>query len=90
MIDLTPEQRSAYFEDVAKVSQAIHDVYHPDKVNYGAYGDTAGHMHMHLVPKYKGEFEWGGTFEMDPNRKKLTTDEECEAVASKLREAILG
>ena len=54
------------------------------------YGDTGHHLHMHLVPKYKDEFEWGGTFAMDPNLKKLTTDEECEAVAARIREAILA
>ena len=89
LIELTPEQLAAYFDEVATVSQAIHDLYHPDKVNYGAYGDTAGHMHMHLVPKYKDEFEWGGIFAMDPDRNKLTTDEACEEVAAKLRAAIL-
>lgn len=40
MIDLTPEERAAFFEDVAKVANVIHKVFQPDKVNYGAYGDT--------------------------------------------------
>ncbi len=35
-------------------------------------------------------FEWGGTFAMDPNLKKLTTDAECEEVAAKIRAAIKG
>lgn len=90
LIDLTQEQRAAYFEDVARVARAIHDVFKPDKVNYGAYGDTAGHMHMHLVPKYKDEFEWGGIFAMDPDLNKLTTDEACEEVAAKIRKALVG
>ena len=51
------------------------------------YGDTGHHLHMHLVPKYKDGFEWGGTFAMDPNLKKLN-DEECELVAAKLRQEI--
>ncbi|MDO4615596.1 MAG: HIT family protein [Lachnospiraceae bacterium] len=90
LTEMTPEQRAGYFDDVAKVAQAIHDIYSPDKINYGAYGDTAGHMHMHLVPKYKDGFEWAGIFAMDPNLKKLTTDEECEAVAGPIREKLQG
>ena len=68
-------------------ANAIHAVFHPDKLNYGMYGDTGHHLHMHLVPKYKDGFEWGGTFAMDPNLKKLN-DEECELVAAKLRQEI--
>ena len=72
-------ERSAYFEDVAKVARAIMAAFHPDKVNYGAYGDTGHHLHFHLVPKYKDEFEWGGVFEMNPDRKYLE-DEEYQAI----------
>ena len=32
--------------------------FHPDKVNYGAYGDTV-HHHLHVVSKYKDGYEWG-------------------------------
>lgn len=40
LIELTDEERNAFFADVAKVARAVHAVFHPDKVNYGAYGDT--------------------------------------------------
>ena len=70
-------------------ANAIHKVFHPDKVNYGMYGDTGHHLHMHLVPKYKDEFEWGGTFAMDPNIKKLD-EAQCEEVAAKLRKELKG
>ena len=54
LIELTDEERNDYFADVAKVARAIHKVFNPDKVNYGAYGDTGHHLHFHIVPKYKG------------------------------------
>ena len=34
------------------------------------------------VPKYTGEFEWGGTFEMNPKRTALADDEYAAIVAS--------
>ena len=85
MIELSVEDRQAFLEDVATVSNAIHQAFSPDKVNYGMYGDTGHHLHMHLCPKYKDEFEWGGVFAMDPDRKKLQDPAELEAVAAKLR-----
>lgn len=80
MIELTPEERAAYFEDVAKAAEVIHKVFHPDKINYGAYGDTGHHLHIHLVPKYKDEYEWGGVFEMNPGRTYLSDEEYAEMV----------
>ena len=64
--ELTAEERAAYIEDINKVAAAMHEIFHPDKVNYGAYGDTGHHLHFHLVPKYKDGYEWGGLFAMNP------------------------
>ena len=57
LVDLSPEERALFFEDVAAAAGALHKAFHPDKVNYGAYGDGGSHLHFHLVPKYEGEFE---------------------------------
>ena len=81
MTELTPEERAAYFEEINHVAEALHKAFSPDKVNYGAYGDTGCHLHFHLVPKYKDEFEWGGTFEMNPKQKFLTENEYEELIA---------
>jgi diadenosine tetraphosphate (Ap4A) HIT family hydrolase len=87
MIDLSDEERNQFYADIAKVARAIHKVYKPNKINYGAYGDTGCHLHMHLVPKYEGQFEWGGTFEMNPG-KVIASDAECEEIAEKIRQAL--
>ncbi len=84
MLELSVEEQNAFLADVVKTANAIHEVFAPDKLNYGMYGDTGHHLHMHLVPKYRDEFEWGGTFAMDPNLKKLD-EAQCEEVAAKLR-----
>ncbi len=77
---LSDEQRNAFFADVAKVSGVLQKVFSPDKVNYGAYGDTGSHIHFHLVPKYKDDFEWGGTFAMNPAQKYLSDSEYSEII----------
>lgn len=88
MVDISDAERDAFFKDVNTVSKAIHEVFGPDKVNYGMYGDTGKHLHVHLCPKYKDEYEWGGVFLMNPHLKDLT-DEELKPISDKLKEAIL-
>ncbi len=84
IIELTDEERNQFFKDINTVSNAIHKVFNPDKVNYGAYGDTGHHLHFHLVPKYKDDYEWNGVFLMNPGLK-IASDAECEEIAKKLR-----
>ena len=80
LVDLSSEERALFFEDVATAAKAIHKVFSPDKVNYGAYGDTGCHLHFHLVPKYSGQFEWGSTFAMNPGEKFLTEAEYADMI----------
>ena len=87
MTELTPEERAAYFEDIAMVSAALQKVFNPQKINYGAYGDTGHHLHFHLVPKYKDDFEWGGVFLMNPDKKYLT-DAEYSEMIEKIKAAL--
>ena len=53
----------------------MREVFHPDKINFGAYGDTMHHLHFHLVPKYRDGFEWGGVLAMNPKAVTLTQAE---------------
>ena len=80
MVELSDEERNAYFADVNHVAKALHSAFHPQKVNYGAYGDTGHHLHFHLVPKYTDEFEWGSVFAMNPQQKFLTEEEYAELI----------
>lgn len=87
MTELTPEERYSYFEDIAKISSALRKIFNPQKINYGAYGDTGSHLHFHLVPKYKDEYEWGGVFLMNPDRVYLD-DAEYVDMINEIREAL--
>lgn len=87
IVELTPEERAAFIEDVNHAATALHRAFQPKKVNYGAYGDTGHHLHFHLVPKYEDEFEYGGTFEMNPGRIYLT-DAEYQEMIEKIKAAL--
>ena len=80
IVNITEEERNLFMADVCRAANAIHKAFKPNKVNYGAYGDTGCHLHMHLVPKYEGGDEWGGTFQMNPNKTYLTDAEYAEMI----------
>ena len=81
---LSDADRNAYMSDVAKVTRAMQAVFHPDKINYGAYSDTLEHLHFHLIPKYEGGPDWGGVFQMNP-RQVYLTDAEYQEMAEQLK-----
>lgn len=81
--ELDAENRAKFLADVNDVAVALHKAYKPARLNYGAYGDTLGHLHFHIVPKYKDSFEWGGTFVM--NTGNLVDEAKCEEVAKQIK-----
>ena len=87
IVDMTPEETSAFYGDVRRVAAAVRKAFQPDKINYGSYGDTSGHCHVHIVPKYRDGFEWGGTFAMNPDKKYLS-DAEYKDVIAKIKAAL--
>ncbi len=84
IVDISEEERNLFMADVTRAAKALHAAFKPNKVNYGAYGDTGCHLHMHLVPKYEGGDEWGGIFQMNPGKVYLT-DAEYEEMIEKIK-----
>ncbi len=82
IVNISKEERAKFMEDIANVADAIHKAFSPNKINYGMYGDTGCHLHMHLVPKYEGGDEWGSTFQMNPDKTYLTDAEYQEIIDS--------
>ena len=80
IVDISDADRDAFFADVCRAAKAIHAAFHPDKLNYGAYGDTGCHLHIHLVPKSKDGDEWGGVFQMNPGKVFLSDGEYAEMI----------
>ena len=85
VFDLSPEDRAAFFSDVARAAQAVDAAVKPDKLNYGAYADKNPHLHFHIVPKFKDGPAWGSTFEMMPTEKKFLSPQEYTALIDKIK-----
>ncbi|MDD9268498.1 HIT family protein [Paenibacillus sp. GCM10023248] len=82
---LSQDKQDAYMRDVAQAAAAIEKAFQPDKINYGAFGDTMPHVHFHIVPKYKDGYTWGKMFEMNPSANLLLTEEQYEALIDQIK-----
>ena len=77
---ITPVTPNAFMADVTRVTRAMDNVFHPAKINYGAYSDKLSQLHFHLAPKYQGRPDFGGVFVMNPQKIYLTDAEYQEMI----------
>lgn len=80
LFELSDTERNAFMADVTRVTRAMDKVFHPAKINYGAYSDKLSHLHFHLAPKYVDGPDFGGIFQMNPQKVYLTEAEYAEMI----------
>ena len=85
LFDLTEQQRHDYMDDVSAAAAAVKKLWGCTKINYGAYGDKLPHLHFHIVPKYEGGFEFGGSFAIGNDQPVFLSDEEYAEMIAQLK-----
>jgi len=90
LFDIDEEDLKDYIIDIKNVAFALKKAFGADKINCGAMGDRLPHYHMHIFPKYKDGFTWGGQFNTNPPpANKVTLNEaEYDAMIVKLKEIL--
>ena len=75
--DLSAEEQQALFALLNEVKQQLAENYSPDGFNVGinvgeAAGQTVGHVHIHLIPRYNGDIAnpRGGVRGVIPGRRE--------------------
>ena len=87
LFELSDADRNAFMADVTRVAKAMDAAFNPVKINMGAYSDKLQHLHFHLAPKYVDGPDYGGTFQMNPQKVYLS-DTEYEDVIAKIKAAL--
>ena len=52
---LAHEFKMKHLEEMSIVAQAVHNVFHADKMNYELLGNAVEHIHWHIIPRKYGE-----------------------------------
>jgi ATP adenylyltransferase len=75
--DLSVEEQQALFALLNEVKQQLVEIHSPDAFNVGinvgeAAGQTVGHVHIHLIPRYNGDMDnpRGGVRGVIPGRRE--------------------
>ena len=60
--EITPEEQSAMLDLLGRAKTVLGEEFKPDSYNIGindgpTAGQTVPHLHMHLIPRYKGDLE---------------------------------
>jgi diadenosine tetraphosphate (Ap4A) HIT family hydrolase len=87
--DLSEDEGAALMKDMQQVAEALRAITGAVKLNYEIHGNTIPHLHVHLLPRYRGDpFEEGP---IDPRRiqESLYTEGEFESFR-RLLQAKLG
>ena len=80
LYELSDSELLAFMQDVNKVARAMKALFCPAKINYGAYSDKLPHLHVHLAPKYAESVDYGGVFQMNPQKVYLSEAEYADIV----------
>jgi diadenosine tetraphosphate (Ap4A) HIT family hydrolase len=86
LFQLSQEDLKAFMQDVATISRAIYQAFHPRKMNYELLGNVVPHLHWHIIPRRETdpiELRWP-IWGKDYTMLKLS-DEEYQQIIKEIR-----
>ena len=88
LCECEPAELADFAEDLARASGAVKELWGCTKLNLGSFGDTNPHLHFHIVPKYEGGFEFGGSFAITNPEPVILKDEEYQEMIDALKKEL--
>ncbi len=90
LLRLIPTEVTAIMREITLTEQAIRKAFDAQMVNYLFMGNRSMHMHIHLVPRYFDDPNFGNSPFLDTKNteKPQLTDAEYLLLGEKLKEAI--
>jgi len=88
LFHLPRQVRAELMDEVSLVSEALHDVFRPDKINYELLGNMVPHMHWHLVPRFASEPLWPRPIWAEPHEEVLLSPDEYRDRIEQIRKAL--
>lgn len=93
---LTQEERDSLWALLGRAKAAIDKLFSPEHYNYVFLMNVDPHVHMHIIPRYAAQRQYGGrTFrdirfggQFDPQSSYVLPDEFISDLASAIREAL--
>ena len=58
IIDLSESQQSLLWQESAKVSRVLQELFKPDKLNVAALGNMVSQLHIHHIVRYRNDVSW--------------------------------
>lgn len=56
--DLSAPDRLKLMQEISDVSEAMQDMFDPDKLNVAALGNQCPQLHIHIIGRYKEDQAW--------------------------------
>jgi len=93
LFELEGNDRALHLHEMTEVAHALHRAFRPRKLNYEALGNSAPHLHWHLVPRHHDDQRAGAPIweNLDYLRTAWTGQHEDDpAHRATLRDTLLG
>ncbi len=73
--DLKPSQRKQMWFEIEEITQAVQNLFNPDKMNIATIGNITPQLHIHIIARFKTDFAWPKPVWGEQNKKEYTLDQ---------------